>query len=300
MTKIKTFCIKLILTIMSFLPLSILRFIGGFIGIMIMKLSKRTGARLRNNLLVTGISNQKNIDLMYRQTAAELGKTIIESVVIAWHRSKKHSANLVLEIKGLKQIKEAATQGAVVFLTPHIGNFEISLKSAAQNISDKKFNILYKPSKSKLLNQIMFLGRTEDNIKPVPTTVHGVISLIRAIKNKEMIGMLPDSVASSGDGVWVNFFDKPVFATTLAAKLTLMPGVKTFIVSSKRVSKGFVSEFIPYVPQSDKISEVVQELYKVFESIIKDNPTQYYWSYDRFRVPKKEHDSFSAFKAKQP
>lgn len=292
MTRLKIICLRFVFLLLSILPLSVLRSIGSVVGILAMKLSKRAGKRLRNNLLITKICDETNIDRIACQTSAELGKTLVESVAIAWHRSRLYSANLVLYTIGLDQIKQAAAEGAVVFLTPHIGNFEIAVKSAAAKISNKKFNILYKPTKNPVLNHIMLSGRTEDNINPVPTSRYGVATLLKAIKNKELVGMLPDSVASGGDGVWVEFFGLPVFATTLAAKFTMMPNVKSFVVSSKRVPGGFISEFIPYAPVSHNINIVVQELYKMFEHIVLENPTQYYWSYDRFRVPDKERHKF--------
>jgi KDO2-lipid IV(A) lauroyltransferase len=132
----------------------------------------------------------------------------------------------------------------------------------------------------------MYNGRLENNIKPVPTNKHGVMSLFRALRNNEFVGMLPDSVASHGDGVWTNFFGQKVFATTLAAKFILLDNVTTFIVTSARVNGGFIVEYIPFVPESNNIANVVQEVYNILERVVLQNPTQYYWSYDRFRIPK--------------
>ncbi len=105
------------------------------------------------------------------------------------------------------------------------------------------------------------------------------------VKNGGVIGILPDNVASGGDGVWVDFLGKKVFATTLAAKLILFPGVTTFFVSSMRIQDGFLIDYRPYVPKTTDVSEIVQDLYKILETVVLKAPTQYYWSYDRFRSP---------------
>ncbi|MFN7094784.1 MAG: hypothetical protein ACK4M7_05405, partial [Burkholderiales bacterium] len=192
-----------LLILFSLLPLSVLRGIGSIVGIILLKFSKRAGTRLRRNLLLTGMTKPEQVNQLAKDTARELGRTFIETLCIAWHRSKQYNAKFVLETINFAAVQQAATSGApIVFLTPHIGNFEISLKYTANKIA-RKFTVLYKPSRKKWLDELMLIGRTEDNITAVPTTRQGVLTLVKALRNKEIIGVLPDSVASSGDGVWV-------------------------------------------------------------------------------------------------
>lgn len=270
---------------MSYLPLSFLRGLGSIVGIIMLKFSGRSGKRLRANLLLTGMCSEENVDRFALDTAKELGKTLVEIVTVAWYRSPKQCSEIVAQGANFDQMLSAAKSGAVIFLTPHVGNFEIGVKATSAVVKDKVFNVLYKPNKDPVFDAIMLDGRTEENIKPVPTTRHGVAHLIRTLKNGGLVGILPDSVASRGDGVWVDFFGKKVFATTLAAKLILFPKVTTFFANCVRVKDGFVIDYLPYVPETTDIAVIVQDLYKMIESIILKAPTQYYWSYDRFRKP---------------
>jgi len=278
-----------LLKLLSVLPLTILRGLGALVGIIGLKFSKKSRMRLRANLLKTGMATNENIDKMAKKTAIEFGRTLVETICIAWQRSKAYNASLILETINFRLVKEAVQSGkALVFLTPHIGNFEIALKYTAQKL-DREFTVLYKPTKDKWLNALMYKGRTENNIHPVPTNRNGVLALVKALKRKEAIGVLPDSVASQGDGVWVNFFGQKVFATTLAAKMALTPKVITFVVASRRIPGGFVVEYVPYLVQTQEINSLVQDLYSIFEKIVLQAPEQYYWSYDRFRIPKSQH-----------
>ena len=268
---------------MSFLPLNLLRSIGALVGIIGIKFSKRARLRLRNNLLITNLANNNNIDSLMSKTAKELGKTLIETVSVAWFRSKKHNASLIKNWYGLDLVLEMEKQNRpLVFLTPHIGNFEVAIKAVLHKIKTP-ITILYKPSKNKWFNELMLRGRSDTNIKPVPTNKAGVIALVKALKRDEAIGILPDSVASQGEGEWVKFFGCDVFATTLASKMAMFYNAVTFIVGSYRVKGGFNIEFIPYYRQ-DNIAKV-QDIYAIIEKIILKAPTQYFWSYDRFRIP---------------
>jgi KDO2-lipid IV(A) lauroyltransferase len=270
---------------MAFMPLWFLRGLGGVIGVVAMKLSKRSCQRLKDNLLVTKIATPDNVAKIAKKTAQELGKTLVETTCIAWHRSKKHNASLIVEALGFEYMEEVLNSGRpVVFLTPHISNFEIALKATAYHIK-RVFTVLYKPSKDQWFNQMMIDGRTENNIKPVPTNRMGVFTLAKDLRAGGVIGVLPDSIASSGDGVWIEFFGKKVFAPTLASKMVLTPGVESFIVATKRVRGGFKVNYIPFKPIDNDITRTIQDIYKVIEQAVLEAPEQYYWSYDRFRVP---------------
>ncbi len=278
------------LRLLSFLPLKYLRLIGNIIGFCVFHFSNKASKRLKHNLLITKICNNNHLDnnkqlnQMAFNSCLEFGKTIIETACIAWNRNKQHNASLIVKVEGLDLVKQEANSNTstIVFLTPHMGNFEIAAKATASFLSNKKFTFLYKPSKNNSLQQMMLNGRKENNITLTPTNKRGIMTLIKAIKQNNYIGILPDSVASS-DGVWVNFFNQKVFATTLASKIILQKKLPTFIVTSYRVSDGFHINYIPYKPSSEDIAQTTQEIYSIIMQAIMKHPTQYFWTYDRFR-----------------
>jgi KDO2-lipid IV(A) lauroyltransferase len=270
----------------GFLPLALIRLIGGIVGRVGLRLSKKANLRTQNNLLVTGVATPNNVKQISRQVAVELGKTLLETVCIAWVRSRKYCYSLIKSWQGLDQVLSAEKSGRpIIFLTPHIGNFEIMLKATLHKLN-KPITILYKPAKNKFFLELMRRGRTTDNIIPVETNRRGVLRLMRALKNNEHIGVLPDSVASQGDGVWVKFFNMPVFATTLLAKLiSSSKNAAIFIAVANRVPHGFAIEFIEYQPETTEVKELVQDIYTKIEHLVRQSPSSYFWIYDRFRVP---------------
>ncbi len=270
---------------MAYLPLCFLRSFGSLVGYIAFGLPKKSSKRIRDNLLATNLATLNNVDEMVLKTARELGKTLIETTSIAWYRSKKHNASLIKKTIGFEYMESVLNSGKpVVFLTPHCSSFEVAAKATA-SLTKRMFTILYKPSKEAWFNKMMIEGRTEDNITLVPTNRLGVLTLAKNIRAGGVIGILPDSIASSGDGVWIEFFGKKMFAPTLAAKMVLTPDAATFIVSIKRIRGGFSMNSVPFKPVDDEITNVVRDIYKVIEDAILEAPEQYYWSYDRFRVP---------------
>ncbi len=276
---------NVLLKFMAYLPLWFLRLFGSFVGYIAFGLPQKSSKRIKDNLLATKLATFDNVDKMALQTARELGKTLVETIAIAWNRSKKYNSSLIKKSIGFEYMEKVLNGGRpIVFLTPHISNFEIALKATAFH-TKRSITVLYKPSKDKWFNNMMIEGRTESNIKPVPTTRMGVLTLAKDLRSGGVIGVLPDSIASSGDGVWIEFFGKKVFAPTLSSKMVLTPDIETFIVIAKRVRGGFTVKYIPFKPSDTDVTNTLCGIYKVIEDAIIEAPEQYYWSYDRFRVP---------------
>ena len=281
----KKMILNSLLWLLSKLPLTAIRWLGANLGLIALRLSKKSAHRLPNNLLLTGLATPATVKEMTRNTARALGMTLAEAALIAWPKNRRRIDEIFVVDQSFYAVKKILEAGNnVVFLTPHIGNFEVAVKYFAYHLP-MKLNILYKPAKDPLLEEIMFKGRSEANILPVPTTRRGVLSLLKHLKSGGCIGVLPDNVASSGDGEWVKFFGQDVYATSLAAKITQIPATTVVIVSSLRTKSGFYSKCVPFEPSGSTTQAIMQELYLAIEELVREAPEQYYWSYDRFRQP---------------
>ena len=102
--------------------------------------------------------------------------------------------------------------------------------------------------------------------------------------------MLPDAISAQNNGVWVNFFKQPIFSTSLAGNLSLMSNTKVCLIFCVRNDSGhqvFAQELINQKRKTNiTVQEQVQLIYQHIEVMVKKYPNQYYWSYDRFRIPK--------------
>ncbi|MCX8514244.1 MAG: hypothetical protein ORN24_01600 [Burkholderiales bacterium] len=277
---------KMTLSLLAILPISWLRKIGALAGVIGLYTSSQSKQRLINNLIISNMCSANEAEKFAQQCAKEWGKTLIEIAGIAWARSIDNNAKLVTEVVNLEWMQQVLAQNSpVLFITPHLGNFEVALKYTAKMVPQRIFTVLFKPAKSQLLNEVMLDGRVGTNISPVPTDRKGIYTLVKELKNNGIAGILPDSVSSNSDGTWIDFFGNKVFATTLAAKMSLLPNVTTIFAVAYRIKNGFRVEYSGFTPTTNNVEQVVQNIYKVLEQIILKQPQQYYWSYDRFRKP---------------
>lgn len=117
----------------------------------------------------------------------------------------------------------------------------------------------------------------------------GVRALIKALRAGETIGILPDQVPAQGDGVWVDFFGRPAYTMTLAAKLAHVSSAPVILVAAFRLphGAGYQLQFTPLDgPLAKDETQAAQQINQALEALIRQQPAQYLWSYNRYKQPR--------------
>jgi KDO2-lipid IV(A) lauroyltransferase len=244
--------------------------------------------RVQTNLLLTNLAADKNVNKMAKQTIFAFSMTIIEVFLLVWTGRKKYTIDkVVIDDTSDKILNDCLNhQEQLLFITPHLGNFELAVLYVT-NKYKLCAQILYKPIKIKSINYLMQKGMSNEYITLCPVnSKKDLLTTIRHFKNGMTIGMLPDSIASKNNGVWVEFFGQQIYASSLAGSLSIVPNTKTLLVQCIRTASGYSLSVQKVEPVSDNPQQIVQQIYNQIELLVKENPTQYYWSYDRFRIPK--------------
>ena len=97
----------------------------------------------------------------------------------------------------------------------------------------------------------------------------------------------PDQAPNSRGGIWVDFFGRPAYTTTLPRKLQRSTGAVILAAFAERLprGKGFRLEFYP-VP-TDNLDE--REINRIVERLVRRCPGQFLWSYNRYKIPRQAH-----------
>jgi KDO2-lipid IV(A) lauroyltransferase len=217
---------------------------------------------------------------------AEAGKGLLELFVV-WGRPFDQALALVRQCEGWEHVDAARTAGrGVILLTPHLGCFEIAGLYCASRMP---MTVLYRPPRLRWLQPIMESGRGRGSMTLAPTDVSGVRKLLVALKRGEAIGVLPDQVPGSGDGVWADFFGRPAYTMTLVSKLVGRTQAAVLLVFAERLEKGrgYRLTFMPMAQaMSGEPTSDAQAMNSAVESLVRQRPEQYLWSYNRHKTPK--------------
>jgi KDO2-lipid IV(A) lauroyltransferase len=115
--------------------------------------------------------------------------------------------------------------------------------------------------------------------------------LIRALKNGQVLGLLPDQDLRTNSGIFVDFFGMPAYTVTMPARLARQLGVKMGLCCLLREGKGFRLVYHPPfdIPRtSDETADIAgatQMWSHLLESEIRKRPEQWVWFYPRWRTP---------------
>ena len=186
-----------------------------------------------------------------------------------------------------------ATGHGVLFLTPHLGCFEVTAQALTASFSAKfgPLTVLYRPSRKEGLGQVMEATRARPGLDTAPTTLAGVRQMIKALRAGRAVGLLPDQVPPEGMGQWTPFFGKPAYTMTLAARLALQTGAKLMVIWGERLPWGqgyriHASEL--NTPEKADVDLLVLQINQAMERLILTRPDQYLWGYARYKQPRQE------------
>ncbi|QIL70078.1 lysophospholipid acyltransferase family protein [Diaphorobacter sp. HDW4B] len=268
--------------LLSVLPIGLLHFAGGVMGWVTFALSPTYRRRFVENARQAGYSfGQVN------SAVGHAGRMVFETPRIWLGQSLPKCTVINAEV-----VDRAYALGkGIVFLTPHLGCFELSVHAAAQRWSAKYGDItmLYRPARQAWLAEILETARNRPGAQAVPTTLAGVRQMIKALRKGSAVGLLPDQVPPQGLGVWSPFFGRDAYTMTLAARLALQTGATVIVARCERLSwgRGFKLYFEALeAPLSPELDVAVQEINLAMERTIRQCPEQYLWGYGRYKQPR--------------
>ena len=262
-------------------PLSLLHALGALLGWAMYGLSPTYRRHLRENLAAAGYGE----DAATRHAAVVSAGRMLTELPAIWLRPAAEVIALVRRIDGREHVDAARAAGkGIVFLTPHLGCFEIAAKIAADEFP---ITVLYRAPKFAWLQPLIEKGRGQDNVRLARADLTGVRELLATLLRKEAVGILPDQVPGEGEGEWVEFFGQPAYTMTLAARLAARPGSACLLAFGERLpgGEGYVLHVRP-LPAAVAGESGTRRMNRALESLIRECPGQYLWGYNRFKRPK--------------
>ena len=206
----------------------------------------------------------------------------------------------VVKWDGAHHIDAALAQGTgVVFLTPHLGCFEITAQAYARRYAGAPqvhaanpgpaMTVLFRPPRKAWLHALVTLARARPGLATAPTTLGGVKQIIKALRRGEAVGLLPDQVPPLGLGLWAAFFSAPAYTMTLPARLAQQTGAAVLMAWGERLAWGqgyrvHVRPLRAALPADAALAAVAVNA--AMEELVRTCPQQYLWGYARYKTPR--------------
>lgn len=268
---------------LSVLPLWLLHAAGWLLGWGAYLGSPVYRRRLRDNAAQAGIGPGH-----LRAAVGQSGRLVAELPRL-WF-----GAPVAIGWDGAQWIDEAHGQGrGIVFLTPHLGCFEVTAQGYAQRFGAARgpITVLYRPARKPWLRDLVDNARGRPGLATAPTTLSGVKQMLKALKKGEAVGLLPDQVPPLGLGVWAPFFGRGAYTMTLSARLAQQSGARVLLAWGERLGagRGYVVHVRPLdVALSADPTAAAAQVNAAMESLVRECPGQYLWGYARYKAPRED------------
>ena len=273
----------LLFRVLSVLPLWLLHGMGALLGWLAYGLSATYRARLNAHAALANISPAAR-----RAAVAQAGRMVAELPRL-WF-----GLPVPVQWDGADAIEAAHASGrGLLFLTPHLGCFEITAQAYAARFGPAHgpITVLYRPARKQWLAPLIEHSRRREGLATAPTTLAGVRQLLRALRAGQAVGLLPDQVPPAGQGVWAPFFGRDAYTMTLAARLASQTGCAVLLAWGERLpaGRGYTVHVRPLeLNAAPEEPAATAQINAAMESLIRERPQQYLWGYARWKAPRAE------------
>jgi len=280
---------RLVLFLMSRIPLPIGRFLGKILGTVIGIMPIQ-----RNRISLDNIRHsfgyhmgETDIINLNRRVIVHFGQMFFEVP----HILRLNHANLrnYVIFKGEDHLSNALKKGKGVFMfTGHFGNWELMCAAIALRFGS--LAVVARPLSFPPLNRLIYDLRTHFGTEIIPK-LNGLRKIFSALKKNKIVGILLDQNVDWYQGVFVNFLGRWACVNkglAIMALRTEAPVLPIFSIKRKDDSYGImIGEEVKLIRTGDKTKDVEENtalFTRIIEKQIKEYPDQWFWFHRRWKT----------------
>ncbi len=268
-------------TLLSRLPIFFLQVLGALLGGLVWLGSSRHRRIMAENLAQSGL------DVSLASCIAHQGISMLE-MPAHWLRPIPSLLTQVQERCGWEHVEATLAENRpLIFISPHLGALEMTGVCIAGWVP-RTLAPLYRPPKQPYLEPLMIASRSRSGAKPAAANTGGVRVLLSTLKRGGVTYLLPDQTPGGGEGVWAPFFGRPAYTMTLLSRLATATQATVLCCFTERlgIGGGYRFHVMPLEGafSGDPLHDATL-LNTNMEKLIRLAPSQYLWSYNRYKQP---------------
>ena len=260
------YMVKLMRKALLKLPLGVSLFVSRVIGLLFYLSGRKRKVAFRNIKAAFPEKTNRQVHSILRKSFNHFGLTVIEQLIVS-----RIYDNVTLKEKADKY------PGGGIFVGIHAGNCELAMSYWAQR---HRVAIFAQQQKHRGLDKFLNELRQEEKIKVCFT----LKELIKCVHQDYMIGVAIDQGAET-DALEIEFFSHLVPTPKGAVYLARKFNKKIYVTFCRR-RKNFSHSLEISKPrdvEGRETREVLTEINKIYEELLRKYPWEYFWYYKRFK-----------------
>lgn len=260
-----------------------------FVGDVFFLLARSRKATAIENLQMAYGSEKSPAEIreIARRSIHSFFMTCFEMMWVTGQRAGEKPAIRMDEFElGRQRIREIYDKaGGIIFVTPHLGNWEIFLHLA--RLAEIPLTIVARPMDNPLLERLVLRGRSATGQRIVHKK-KAMFAMEDALRQGTCVGILADQ---SSRGIAANFFGRPAFTTVIPAMLAYKYNRPIVVIACVRMNeallyRGMMSDPLwPDLTQDEgtELQRLTEAMSNWMETFIRAQPDQWLWMHNRWK-----------------
>ncbi|HKL20256.1 MAG TPA: hypothetical protein VJ904_00535 [Tichowtungia sp.] len=246
----------------------------------------------------------KNLRLAYPERSAKehrriarkaydhFGQLIAESTMVLSGKITRGDLDDLVDSSDLPKLQalEENTEKGILFITGHLGNFELLAHYTGCHMK-KPGTVIFRKGSNRLIDDRIVTPLRQSFGNKVIYKSRALPLVVRTLKQGNHVGMLIDIKTNRQQGVPAVFFNKQTLAMKSSAYLQIKLGIPVVAVSMVRIApkkyKLVALDPIRWEDDGRSVDEQVADLtqlhHSAIETLIRQHPEQWLWMHDRWK-----------------
>ncbi len=280
---------------LSYLPFALARLLGRALG---------TGAYLlRGEERRIGLENlrqafperdERELRRICRQSFQNAAMTMTETLALRRWSADKIEARFGLG-ESIRRFDEALAGGGIG-TTAHFGNWEV-LGAALGLYLPGRVTVAARRSSNERFHEHLHRFRKSFGVDTIYND-ESPREFIRVLRDGKILGVLPDQNLRTPNGVFVSFFGRPAYTSTLPVHLNRSTKTTNAVFLLAREGRGFrpilhTDVLSPWTDDREEDLRVnTERVTKILEEEFRKLPEQWVWFHDRWRTQPGDEKEF--------
>lgn len=272
------------------LPRSLYLILGRWGGWLAYSLLAGERRKTESNLKLALGSERSDTELraISRAVFGHLGQNLVEWISLA--KFTPSNIDSIIEVRGLERMRAGLAQGrGVILIGSHFGNWELICPVLVMKLGVPEITVVGRRIYFDKYNELIVRARREKGVRTFyrddpPRRILG------ALKQNQVVGLVPDQDVDSVDGIFVNFFGRPAYTPTGPARLAR--AARAVLIPCFMIRQGSRYRFEICDPievdmargKDEAIREATEGWSRVVEDTIRRYPEQWAWMHRRWKT----------------
>ena len=276
-----TYILVAFLWLLHWLPLPLLRALGGGLGRLLYLCGReRREVALINLRLCFPEKSELERELIAKAHFVAFAQAVLDRTLGWW--ASRERLERIIRIHGVDNLTDPEGR-PVIMLSPHFVGLDAGGTVVSMHVIGCS---VFSRQKNPVLDKLLYDGRMRFNDVILLSRQDGMRKIVKALKEGHPFYYLPDMDFGPKESIFVPFFGVQAATIPALSRLVRLTGARVVPIITRQVPDGYEVEVMPPWEgfPGESVEADTESMNRFIESQVLRMPEQYFWLHKRFKT----------------